>query len=370
MSRRAERLHASPWQGVLYVTGGGTALLSELLTTPGASATVLEARVPYAAAAVAELLGRVPEQACSDATARALAMAAFQRARRLGTGDAAAGIRPFGLACTASLATNRSKRGAHRAHVALQTEDATYAAHLAFEGRRDEEEAQLVELLWHALDLALGLDLAVAAPAAPMIAHTPAQAHWRQLILGQELAYATAPHTGRLLMPGAFNPLHRAHRRMLAIAEEKSGLAGAYELSIVNVDKPFLDYTEIDQRLKQFDRPVWVTRLPTFLEKARRFHGACFAVGIDTLIRIAEPGYYGSPEARDQALAELAGLGTRFVVFGRVIEHRFVCLSDVDLPEALRGRCFEVTRAEFDVPVSSTTLRARRPGESGVDRAG
>jgi hypothetical protein len=121
MSRRAERLHASPWQGVLYVTGGGTALLSELLTTPGASATVLEARVPYAAAAMAELLGRVPEQACSDATARALAMAAFQRApardRRW-----AAGIRPFGLACTASLATNRSKRGAHRAHVALQTE--------------------------------------------------------------------------------------------------------------------------------------------------------------------------------------------------------------------------------------------------------
>jgi nicotinamide mononucleotide (NMN) deamidase PncC len=371
MSQRAERLHASLWQGVLYITGGGTALLSELLTTPGASATVLEARVPYAGSALAEILGRVPEQACSDATARALAMAAFQRARQLGTGDAAAPARPFGLACTASLASNRTKRGAHRAHVALQTEDATYAAHLGFEGSRDEEEAQLLELLWHALDLALDLDLAVAAPAAPMIAHTPAQAHWRQLILGQELAYATAPHTGRLLMPGAFNPLHRAHRRMLTIAEEKVGLAGAYELSIVNVDKPFLDYTEIDQRLRQFDRPVWVTRLPTFLEKARRFRGAHFAIGIDTLIRIVNPAYYGGPDSRDRALAELSELGTRFVVFGRVMEQRFVCLSDLDLPEALRDRCVEVTRTEFDEPLSSTTLRTLDRGlvrgpDSGV----
>jgi nicotinamide mononucleotide (NMN) deamidase PncC len=357
MSHRAELLHASPWQGVMYVTGGGTLLLSELLTMPGASATVLEARVPYASAALEEILGRAPEQACSDATARAMAMAAFQRARRLGAIGDAGGGRAFGLGCTASLATNRDKRGAHRAHVALQTEDATYAAHLAFDGDRDAEERELLELLWHALDLALDLNLAVEAPAAPVIAHTPAQAHWRQLVLGEELAYATAPHTAKLLMPGAFNPLHHAHRRMLTIAEQKTGLAGAYELSIVNVDKPFLDYTEIDTRLKQFDRPVWVTRLPTFIDKARHFRGVHFVVGIDTLIRIIEPGYYGSLEARDRALAELAELRTRFVVFGRTLERRFVTLADLTLPALFRQLCIDVTRDEFDEPVSSTALR-------------
>lgn len=361
MSRRAELLHASPWQGVLYVTGGGTLLLSELLTTPGASATVLEARVPYAAGALAEIVGRTPEQACSDATARAMAMAAFQRARQLRSAEAEATTRPFGLACTASLATNRDKRGRHRAHVALQTEDATYAAHLAFSGDRDGEERELLELLWHALDLALGLELGVQAPAAPVIAHTPAQAHWRQLILGEELAFATGPHDGRLLMPGAFNPLHHAHQRMLAIAEATTGLAGAYELSIVNVDKPLLDYTEIDARLKQFDRPVWVTRLPTFLEKARHFRDVHFVVGIDTAIRIAEPAYYAGAEARDRALAELAELGTRFVVFGRRLDgDRFVGLADVALPDALRTLCIEIAREEFDEPVSSTALRARQ----------
>jgi nicotinamide mononucleotide (NMN) deamidase PncC len=353
MSLRAERLHASPWSGVFYVAGGGSLLLSELLTTAGASATVLDAQVPYAAGALAEVLGRAPEQACSDSTARAMAMAAFQRARSLGA------ARPFGLACTASLATTRKKRGEQRAHVALQTEEMTYSAHLAFEGAREEQERQLLELLWHALSEVLGLNLETLPPARPMVARTSAQQHWRQLILGEELAFSTREHDGTLLMPGAFNPLHHAHERMLAIAERRTGLTGAFELSIVNVDKPLLDYTEIDLRLKQFRAPVWFTRLPTFVEKARHFRGAHFVVGVDTLIRIVDPDYYGSVDARDRALAELADLGARFVVFGRALTDQFLSLSDVRLPRGFDALCLEVSKAEFHETVSSTALRLR-----------
>ena len=54
MSQRAVILHRSPWQGVFHITGGGSGLLAELLTTPGASGTVLEAVVPYAEAALAD----------------------------------------------------------------------------------------------------------------------------------------------------------------------------------------------------------------------------------------------------------------------------------------------------------------------------
>ncbi|MEZ5560307.1 MAG: hypothetical protein R3E86_17400 [Pseudomonadales bacterium] len=351
MSARAELLHASPWQGVFFVTGGGSLLLSELLTTPGASATVLEARVPYAEQALAELLGRAPEQACSDGTARALAMAAFQRARVLRSAT------PFGLGCTASLATGRVKRGTHRAHVALQTESATYSAHLTFDSNREGEEQELLELLWHALGQVLALPLEQLPPRAPVVAHTPAQHSWRELILGETLGHPSAPHDGALLLPGAFNPLHHAHQRMLEIAEARTGLGGAYELSIVNVDKPLLDYTEIDTRLRQFDRPVWLTRLPTFIEKARYFRGAAFVVGVDTLVRIMEPRYYGSGAARDAALAEIAELGTRFVVFGRELEGRFQVLADLDLPHDIRALCLEVSEAEFHEPISSTAIR-------------
>ena len=91
-----QQLHDSPWRGVIHVTGGGTSLLSELLAVPGASRTLLDASIPYANQALADLLGQVPEQASSTMTARALAMAAYHRARALGGAGATGGRRRRG----------------------------------------------------------------------------------------------------------------------------------------------------------------------------------------------------------------------------------------------------------------------------------
>src|SRR4051812_4177407 len=52
-----ERIHASGRPLVLAVTGGGSGCISALLQVPGASATVLEAVVPYAATALQQWLG-------------------------------------------------------------------------------------------------------------------------------------------------------------------------------------------------------------------------------------------------------------------------------------------------------------------------
>ena len=104
MSDRARKLHASKWSGVLHVTGGGSGFLSEMLKEPGASKTILEASIPYSEKSLSELLGGPAEQACSPSTARALAMAAFEKAKSYGV------VGNFGLGCTASLATNREKK--------------------------------------------------------------------------------------------------------------------------------------------------------------------------------------------------------------------------------------------------------------------
>lgn len=353
VSERAQKLHATPWQGVFYITGGGSEFLSEMLATAGASKTVLEARVPYAPETLKELLGGSPEQACSDSTARALAMASFQRARQLGEGST------FGFACSASLATDRDKRGKHRAHIAVQTEYATSAFSIDLAGSREDEERSLLEHLWHALNttLELGLELAERRPTTSE--RTECTPPWRALILGQNNAHTTSDHDGKLLFPGAFNPLHHGHEKMLAIAENKTGLTGAYELSVLNVDKPLLDYTEINSRLKQFKNPVWLTRLPTFLDKARQFPDAHFIVGTDTMIRIIDSHYYESPTACDDALAELIDLGSRFVVFGRKTDAEFLPLKEIPgMSKNFASRCIEIDQSEFDEKISSTALRA------------
>jgi nicotinic acid mononucleotide adenylyltransferase len=357
MSERAAHFHANPWSGVFYVTGGGSKLISELLTTPGASRSVLEVSVPYANSALADLLGKVPAQACSAPTARAMAMAAFQRAHALSD----AGSEPtdrttlFGLGCTASLATDREKRGRHRAHVAIQTEWDTHFADLEFSSDRASEEDQLLDALWELLRHALSPT--VSAPTS--LVSVRAQPDWRKVLLGEAPAIATAPHDGKLLLSGSFNPVHQGHRKMLALAEQFTRSAGAFELSITNPDKPPLDYHEVGTRLAQFETPVWLTRLPTFAEKARHFPGAKFVVGVDTIVRIDAIRYYVDEARRDAAMAELVDLGCEFLVFGRTDNGRFLELGDLALSHTLQQICHEIPAADFREDISSTELRVR-----------
>ena len=66
-------LHSASMKIVLAVTGGGAACISDLLTVPGASQTVLEVVVPYSSSALKELLGKSSNQSVSLETAREMA---------------------------------------------------------------------------------------------------------------------------------------------------------------------------------------------------------------------------------------------------------------------------------------------------------
>ncbi len=350
MSDRARRLQAADCRGVFHITGGGSLFLSEMLTTPGASRTVLDIRVPYAEAALHQLLGKLSSGACSDATARALAMSAFMHARTLSDQNV------FGLGCTASLATDREKKGAHRAHLALQTQTTTYSLQIGFSADRETEETLLSDALWGLCLILSGVEPATT------IRTTNAADAWQDLVLGRQTAIATAPHDGKLLVPGSFNPLHDGHRQMIDIAEARTGRVAALELSIGNVDKPPLDYQEISARLngisRTLNRPVWLTRMPTFVEKATRFPGATFVVGVDTIVRIAEGRYYAKAEDREAAFEFFARQGIRFMVFGRTMEGEFRTLSSLVLPRTLADVCIGIREDEFRADVSSSAIRS------------
>jgi hypothetical protein len=147
---------------------------------------------------------------------------------------------------------------------------------------------------------------------------------------------------------------------MMQLAHELLHEPVALEMSIVNVDKPPLDYAEIGRRLEQFtpEQTVYLTRAATFEEKSRLFPGATFLVGADTMRRIAAPQYYGGNQAACQAALErIAGRGCRFLFFGRQMDESFVRLADLDLPKVLQALCREVPPDVFREDVSSTSIR-------------
>jgi hypothetical protein len=361
------RLHATPWRAVLYLTGGGSRLLSDLLQVPGASGTVLEAQVPYAEASLTALLGSRPDQACSQATALDLASTAFARARTLAP---EVPERLIGLGLTASLASDRSKRGKHRVHLAVQTLTHTYWWHLSLaKGHRSRraEEQMARDLALHALLSIAGLParLDCTAPDRLSKGSVKAKPLWQALLLGQEPAVRHGPNFApRVLFPGAFNPLHDGHRAMADVAHQLTSHEVSFEICANNVDKPRLNYWSLAKRLDQFDKQaqVWVTNLPTFSEKAAQFPGVTFLVGADTISRIGNLRYYQDDSRElNRAMTTLAKQGCRFLVFGRNIDGRFQSLADLTLPPTLRTLCQAVPESSFRVDVSSSSLRRQTP---------
>lgn len=361
-----EKIHATSRPLVLAVTGGGSEAISALLEVPGASATVLEAVVPYASRALEQWLDGQPDNYCSERTARAMAMAAFQRARALSDADPRTLL---GIGATASLASNRPKRGAHRIHVAWQSANTTSVVSCELpKGARPRIEEELVatQLILAAVAEACGLqhELSFDRDLTLIRNEQCAPKSWTELLLGErtsiQIPSSENSDPPKALFPGAFNPIHSAHVRMAAIAADRLGCPVTFELSITNVDKPPLDFMEIAGRLAQLTgHPVMLTHAPQFVEKAQLAPGCTFVVGGDTVIRIGDRKYYdGNPIERDAAIEQIASAGCRFLVFGRSVQGKFQSLTNTDIPASLRAICDEVPESEFREDISSTELRS------------
>lgn len=339
---------------MFYFTGGGSYALSDLLTLPGASGTVLEASIPYSQESMRELLMSEVESYCSKKTACTLAMQAFQRSRKLAKSGEL-----FGLGCTASLRSSRPKRGPHRAHIALQTSQKTVYWELAFrkgELSRDSEERRLADVV--VSSLLSGLDIAENSIQAPSDFEVVSR-ELSDLLLNRR---AHVYRSTNAFLPGSFNPLHRGHRMMKQVAEKALGCEVQYELCIHNVDKPTLNYIELRNRFEQFSPSECVlTNVPKFVDKARLLSNDApliFVIGVDTLQRIVSPKYYQEQESiRDASIEELLRLNVEFVVFGRLEKGKFVTLDDIEIPSELKQRCLGISETDFRDDISSTELR-------------
>jgi nicotinamide mononucleotide (NMN) deamidase PncC len=381
-------IHDSGRQVAIAVTGGGSGAIAELLRVPGASRSVVEAVVPYDFAALVEFLGRVPQQACSRETAMAMAEQARDRIRRLSSRGGPA----IGLGATASLASDRPKRGEHRGHIAVADGESIRTWCVVFDqGGRDRaiEESLLTEailiILARAAGVAAAADLPLEWVLGPndRVSHTAQPSDAIAQLVAGDLARLTVLPDGACLvdapvprgvLAGSFNPLHAGHDELARIAGSIIGGRVSFEISATNVDKPPLDSAELRRRLRQFawHATVELTRAATFREKARLLPGTTFVVGTDTAERIVQPKYYDEPgdagELRQPqsegerlmtaALAEIAASGCRFLVACRRDRlGRVITLGDIPVPDSHRSLFAEVPADHFRCDLSSTKLR-------------
>jgi nicotinic acid mononucleotide adenylyltransferase len=162
---------------------------------------------------------------------------------------------------------------------------------------------------------------------------------------------------------GSFNPLHPGHLLLARVAEDILRVPVAFEISVVNVDKPPLTAAEVRARLPQFagQGTVELTRAPTFVDKSRLFPGAAFVVGADTAERLMAGRYYGDDEARKaRALQAIADHGCRFLVAVRAdSEGRVHSLADVAVPPPFAHLFTPIPEDRFRLDASSSEIRAR-----------
>ncbi|MCB8943504.1 MAG: hypothetical protein H6658_07095 [Ardenticatenaceae bacterium] len=369
-----QAIHDSPYRLVLVTAGAGTQALSDLLGVAGASRTVLEAVVPYSEASFDEFLGRKPPQYVSLETAHFLAGRAFTRARWLEAEDHPT----VGLACTATIITDRPKRGEHRAHIAVWQRRWLTSYNLYLQkGARDRygEESVVSRVMLNAVARAIGLEQQLEMPLVAGdslvvevvdFAHRARELHEGRLdCFGIEAdgRLLTAAEHPPILLSGSFNPLHEGHLGMAQAASDLLGQPAGFELSAVNVDKPPLSPETVLERLAQFAGryTVFASNAPTFVEKARLYAGTTFVVGYDTAVRILHPRYYQNSETQMMAaLAEIRRCNGRFLVVGRTDDDgKFRHLEDIAMPTAVRDLFLPLPRDRFRRDISSSELRAK-----------
>jgi hypothetical protein len=361
---------------MLVTAGAGTQALSHLLGVSGATRTLLEALVPYSARAFDEFLGEQPDQYVAAATGRRLAGRAFTRACQLRE----EGRPALGVACTATIVTDRPKRGEHRAHVAVwRPQQVSWTALHLEKGARDRrgEENLVSAVLLNAIAAACGLSRRLPIPLgdgdrlqADVFALAPLAE--RLLAEDEELPYFGVHRDGRprssdahpqTLLPGAFNPLHRGHLALADAAAAQLARPVAFEISAYNVDKSTLSAATLLERMAQFAGryPIFASAAPTFLQKARLFPGATFVVGYDTAARILDPAYYDNSRDRLlEALTKMQAAECAFLVGGRVGENgRFHTLADLPIPPRFAGMFQAIPESRFRADISSTALRAQ-----------
>lgn len=381
IERLVSSIHATPHRMVMAFAGAGAQSIAWLHSVGGSSRTMLEATDIYSNDSMHDYIGYMPEQFTSLEVAEAMAKQAYERAVSYATREAAGGERNpvFGLGSTATIATDRPKRGDHRVAIAVTDGLGTVTYHLTLEklSRDRHGEEELVSLLiLRAIADACGV---LTVPELPLMSDEVVDVHHRPSELieavhtGAEAALEVdrvglitpvrirEPFPGAILS-GSFNPAHAGHLRFAEAVTRRTGLQTWFELPVINAEKAPIGLIELRFRALQFPgiSPVLLTQTPLFSQKAELFPGAVFAVGYDTAVRIVDPRFYQNNHAEMlRALEQIRNFGSRFIVAGRTDANRYHLSHEVNVPTGFTDLFEFLPEEEFREDISSSDIRQR-----------
>ena len=364
-----QNIHDSPYQAVITIAGAGSQALTWILTEPGASKTILEINVPYSTKSLDDYLGEPQNKVVSEKVAIKLANRSLLRAQQIAENQPV-----IGIGVTATIKTDRPKRGKHRCFVAASTNKSTKVWDLTLlKGIRDRVNEDRIVSYLTIMALAFSCKIEfepnfdLADTEKIMISNHShddidkiLNGTFKHLFINKDGSVCTNKPTNIAVLPGSFNPLHKGHLELAQIASKILGVDLIFEISITNVDKPFLSKTEIIQRIEQFRGigDVFLTKSSTFLEKANINPGATFVIGSDTATRLFDPKYYDNDKIKMyRAIREIKTLECSFLVAGRTNSNEFISLHDLNIPQEFSSMITSIPEAQFRNDISSTKIR-------------
>ena len=356
-----KKIHESKYKITYVSSGGGTNAISSLLRVPGASNTILETYVPYSKKSMDLFLNKKPDHYCSLNTCLSMSANAYKKSIQIEPETKTKYL--IGIAVTASLATTYKKIGDHKFFVVMQTDSYTKTISCVLEKNtrtREEEEELITEYVLSLIAETCSIKKEFPQHQEKVEIETiAAEKSWRKL-LNNEINYVSSDKAvPELIFPGSFNPLHDGHLKMREMAEKRTGMRATFEICARNADKPPLTFYEIKRTLDQFDdNDSWVmTSAGRFSEKAEMFPNSVFIIGADTFMRVFDEKFYLNKKDMLNHVERFNDHNIHFLVFGRMVQDKFISLRDIVIPESIKHRCTGFDEASFRDDISSTKLR-------------
>lgn len=369
-----KNLIASKKKTTMCVTGGGTGVFQTLLQNGGGSDFLIEGIINYHPETTHQLIGKVPDHYSSPETARALAVAAYNRCLAVVKDPREA----HGLACTCKLGlTNREERKGrnHDIHIAYHDYHSTKTFSLLLKNPRSRATEEyltsnlILDVMSHCylnvdmFNLDNNLLTHITKPevidgdvftATEELAEVVAGTR-DYVICNNKYDLGLSPN----IFPGSFNPFHDGHLKIAQVAFEKTGLPVWLELAVTNTDKPQIDFLEISKRVIALEdvcksnkclSGLIITNSPLFKDKARIFPDrTVYVIGSDTYNRIGNNKYVSLVETQRAVL----GKHQSFLVFPRK-DHKLYYPNGMILMSEF------ISDTEYqDTGVSSTELRKK-----------